>query len=30
MDQQVHVILAINKVHTTPHSALDYGPGLHY
>ncbi len=28
MDQLVHVILAIDKVHTAPQSALHYIPGL--
>ncbi len=28
MDQLVHVILAIDKVHTASQRALDHGPGL--
>ncbi len=29
MDQLMNVILTIDKVHTTPQSALDYRPGAH-
>ncbi len=28
MDQLLNVILAIDKLNTAPHKALDYGPGL--